>query len=42
LTPQGSSDFVQIKLGMILHAPEHAWTMSDLNGLNLGFCVEGQ
>ncbi|ANY85011.1 hypothetical protein BB934_43120 (plasmid) [Microvirga ossetica] len=41
LTPQGSSDFVQIKFRMILHTPEHAWTMSDLNSLNFRDFIEG-
>ena len=42
LTPQSSRHLVQIKFGMVLHAPEHSSSMSDLDCLNLGDGVEGQ
>jgi hypothetical protein len=40
-TPQRFSDLVQFKSRMILHTPEHAWTMSDLNSLNVRDCIGG-
>ena len=42
LTPQGSRYLVQVKLRMVLHAPEHSRPVPDLNRLNLGDRVEGQ
>ncbi len=42
LTPQGSRYFIQVKLGMVLHAPEHSSSMPDLNRLHFGYRVEGQ
>jgi hypothetical protein len=42
LTAQGTCYLMQVKLGMVLYAPEHARSMPDLDGLNLGDRVERQ
>jgi len=42
LAPQGTGNFVQVKLWMILHAPKHAGAVPDLDRLNLRHRIAGQ